>query len=266
MRELKLGLLLCVLAIAVIGCAEPSNWMTGESQGTGQSNGPVSPPAAQYAVTVNWEGKAGGAQLMPAMDATFSWDPVPAGRLVRLEVFRDDAQYETTLLNYAPDTGTHTWTVPLDIELHDADLFQAKLTIVDATVQTNVLEERFSPQFKIVRAGNNAGLSDVTVNARQISITLTDDGALVDGDRVDVFLNGVKVIDNHSLVGGAGTVFALNLLSGSNELRVTALNEGTSPPNTAQLAISNVTVGAAVQSWRLETGQSGSLVIYCSQN
>ena len=114
--------------------------------------------------------------------------------------------------------------------------------------------------------GDHGGLSDVTVNARRISITLTDDGSLVDGDRVDVFLNGTKVIDNHTLVGGAGTVFLLDLLPGSNTLQVTALNEGTSSPNTAQLAISNVTVGAALQSWRLLTGQSGSLVISCTQN
>jgi len=180
---------------------------------------------------------------------------------VRLELFRNNAQYETTLLNYAADTGGYTWTVPLDIVLHDADYFQAKLTIVDGAIQTTVLEERYSPAFQIVRAGNSSGLSDVTVNARHISITLIDDGSLVDGDRVDVFLNGVKVIDNHTLAGGAGTVFSLDLLSGSNELRVTALNEGTSSPNTAQLRLSNVTVGAPVQSWRLLTGESGSLKI-----
>ena len=81
---------------------------------------------------------------------------------------------------------------------------------------------------------------------------------------MDVFLNGVKVVANHTLVGGAGTVFTLDLLSGSNELRVTALNEGTSPPNTAQLRISDVTAGAPLQSWRLLTGESGSLVIFCN--
>ena len=227
------------------------------------SEDPIAPPGTRYAVTVDWSGKSAGAQLRPGMDVSFAWGPAPRGSLARLEVFRNNARYEATVLNYALDTGATTWTVPGDIELHDADYFQAKLTIVDGGVQTAILDERYSPPFQIVGAGNNAGLTDVTVNARHITITLTDDGSLVDGDRVDVFLNGVKVIDNHTLVGGAGTVFSLDLLPGSNELRVAALNEGTSSPNTAQLRISDVTDGASLQSWRLLTGESGSLLIYC---
>ena len=266
MRNVKLGMVLLVLAIGAWGCYGPSAWMNADERWTTDSNDPVAPPSTQYTVSVDWDGMGSGAPLMPGANARFAWDPAQAGSCVRLEVFRNNAQFVTTLLNYAADPGAQSWTVPLDIELHDADVFQAKLTIMDGTVQTKILEERYSPPFKIVRAGNNAGLSDVTVSARHITITLTDDGALVDGDRVDVFLNGVKVIDNHTLVGGAGTVFALDLLSGSNELRVTALNEGTSPPNTAQLTISDVTAGQAVQSWRLLEGQSGSLVIYCSQS
>ena len=94
---------------------------------------------------------------------------------MRLEVFRNNARYETTLLNYAADAGACTWTVPSDIELHDADYFQAKLTIVDGAVQTTILEERYSPPFQVVRPGNNSGLTDVTVNSRHVSITLIDD-------------------------------------------------------------------------------------------
>jgi hypothetical protein len=249
--------------VAASGCFMPFS-ATNVRPGRGSDDPPAS-TTALYAISVDWDGKASGAQLAPGMDMSFAWQPTPAGSLVRLEVFRNNAQYESTLSNYAPDTGTLTWTIPLDIELHDADQFQAKVTIVDAVVQTEIIEERYSPPFQIVRAGNSAGLTDVTVNASSISITLTDDGSLVDGDRVDVFLNGAKVIDNHTLVGGAGTVFVLSLLSGSNELRVMALNEGTSSPNTAQLAISNVTAGAALQSWRLLTGESGSLIVYCAQ-
>jgi hypothetical protein len=265
MRELKLGLLLLLMVMSAAGCIQPYGWFDAENQRVSGSDDPVAPPATQYAVTVDWDGKRAGAQLTPGMDMSFAWESTPAGSLVRLEVFRNNAQYEATLSNYAPDTGMQTWTIPLGIELHDADKFQAKLTIVDGAVQTNIMEERYSPPFQIVRAGNNTGLTDVTVNARRISITLIDDGSLVDGDRVDVFLNGVKVIDNHTLVGGAGTVFVLDMLSGSNELRVVALNEGTSSPNTAQLAISDVAAGTALQSWRLLTGESGSLVIYCTQ-
>ena len=265
-RDLKLGLLLLVVGAIVSGCTLRDPYHGGrEDRPPGGSEDPIAPPGTHYAITVDWAGKGTGARLSPGMDVTFAWEPAAAGSLVRLEVFRNNAQYEATLLNYAADASAYTWTVPPDIELHDADYFQAKLTIVDGAIQTTVLQERYSPPFQIVRPGSNSGLTDVTVNTRHISITLTDDGSLVDGDRVDVFLNGVKVIDNHTLVGGAGTVFFLDLLSGSNELRVMALNEGTSSPNTAQLRISNVTVGAAVQSWRLLAGESGSLVIYAAQ-
>ena len=255
-----------LLVAAASGCTLHDSFHGGFQAGrVGGSEDPVAPPGTHYAISVDWAGKGTGAQLSPSMNVTFAWQPAAVGRLVRLEVFRNKALYETTLLNYAADTGAYTWSVPPDIELHDADYFQAKLTIVDGVIQTTVLEERYSPPFQIVRLGNTAGLSDVTVNSRHISITLIDDGSLVDGDRVDVFLNGAKVIDNHTLVGGAGTVFSLDLLSGSNVLRVAALNEGTSSPNTAQLRISDVTVGAAVQSWRLLTGESGSLVIHAAQ-
>ncbi len=265
-RELKLGLLLLVVAAVASGCMMQDPFHAGGQGGrAGGSEDPIAPPGTHYAITVDWAGKGTGAQLAPGMEVTFAWEPAPVGSLVRLEVFRNNAHYEATLLNYAADVGAYTWTAPLDIELHDADYFQAKLTIVDGAVQTTILEERYSPPFQIVRLGNNSGLTDVTVNARHIFITLTDDGSLVDGDRVDVFLNGVKVVDNHTLVGGVGTVFSLDLLSGFNELRVTALNEGTSSPNTAQLHLSDVTVGAAVQSWRLLAGESGSLVIYAAQ-
>jgi hypothetical protein len=266
MRKLNLGLLLLLVAVSASSCFQPSGWMSGKNQCVSGSDDPVAPPATTYAVTVDWSGKGAGVQLAPGMDMSFAWESTPAGSLVRLEVFRNDAHYEATLSNYAPDAGTQTWTIPLDIVLHDADQFQAKLTIVDGAVQTNIIDERYSPPFQIVRAGSNSGLTDVTVSARRINMTLTDDGSLVDGDQVDVFLNGVKVVDNHTLVGGAGTVFVLDLLSGSNELRVTALNEGTSSPNTARLALSNVATGEAVQSWRLLTGESGSLVVYCTQN
>jgi hypothetical protein len=265
MREMKRGLLLLLLVMSASGCFLPHGIYDAENGRVSGSDDPVAPPATHYAISVDWNGKGAGAQLTPGMDVDFAWESAPAGSLVRLEVFRNKARYEATLSNYAVDTGMQTWTIPLDIELHDADQFQAKLTIVDGAVQTDILEERYSPPFQIVRAGNNAGLTDVTVTASRISITLTDDGSLVDGDRVDVFLNGVKVIDNHTLAGLAGTTFVLDLLSGSNELRVTALNEGTSSPNTAQLAISDVVVGAALQSWRLLTGESGSLIIYCTQ-
>ena len=104
------------------------------------------------------------------------------------------------------------------------------------------------------------GLSDVTVNSNDIIVTPYDDTA-VDGDRVELILNGVTVVADLTLVGPPGTPVALHLNSGVNTLTVHALDEGTTPPNTAAMGISNVTAGPANQSWDLHTGETDSLTI-----
>lgn len=65
------------------------------------------------------------------------------------------------------------------------------------------------------------------------------DNAAEDGDIVSVYLNGKWIIENHSLLkAGTDFNFSTSLLnSGANDLIVFALNEGSSGPNTASIAI-----------------------------
>ncbi len=99
------------------------------------------------------------------------------------------------------------------------------------------------------------GLKDVDVDRRDITISVRDH-ASIDGDRIDLFVNGQKVLSNYTLTSSPYGV-PVKLRSGDNEVTVTALNEGSSSPNTVEVSVSNVVRGSSVQvSTGLLTGQS----------
>ena len=101
-----------------------------------------------------------------------------------------------------------------------------------------------------------SGLRDVTVDQNTIPISFRDNGNLQDGDRLRIRLNGVEIANDLTLTF-AGSTFNLNLLPGVNVVEITALNEGESPPNTAEISI-----GGIVQSGRgLLTGETVTLNI-----
>lgn len=90
------------------------------------------------------------------------------------------------------------------------------------------------------------------VNSNQINIPRNQsfftirlwDNAAEDGDIVSVYLNGIWIIENHSLLK-AGTNFNFStalLRPGANDLVVFALNEGSSGPNTVSIAINGVEI------------------------
>jgi hypothetical protein len=109
--------------------------------------------------------------------------------------------------------------------------------------------------------GSPTGFSDVTVSQRDIQISVRDNAA-IDGDRIDLFVNGVKVLSNYTLTSSPYPV-AVTLNSGENTVKVTALNEGKDSPNTVEVRVSHVTSGAAVQvSQGLRTGESASFTIH----
>ena len=109
--------------------------------------------------------------------------------------------------------------------------------------------------------GSPTGFSDVTVDKNAIEISVRDN-ASVDGDRIDLFVNGNKVMGDVQLTSSPQTV-RVKLNSGENTIQVTALNEGTHSPNTVEVRISNVTQGSAVQiSAGLKTGESSSFKVH----
>jgi hypothetical protein len=105
------------------------------------------------------------------------------------------------------------------------------------------------------------GLGDVTVSQRDITISVRDH-ASIDGDRIDLFVNGAKVLSDYTLTSSSHSV-AVTLNSGENSVMVTALNEGSSSPNTVEVSVSHVVSGNPVQvSTGLLTGQSEGFKIH----
>ena len=104
------------------------------------------------------------------------------------------------------------------------------------------------------------GLTDVTVSQRAITISVRDHQS-IDGDIIDLYLNGNKILSSYTLTSTAHGV-NVKLNSGENEVTVVALNEGASSPNTVEVSISHVVQGDSVQiSVGMKTGQSASFKI-----
>ncbi len=106
-----------------------------------------------------------------------------------------------------------------------------------------------SPSSTPPASGGTGGLSNVTVGQRNITIEIWDDAA-IDGDQIDMILNGNTILSNYVLTGSQYAVH-VHLNPGVNVLTVHADNQGSQGPNTAALHISNVTQGSASQHWAI---------------
>ena len=105
------------------------------------------------------------------------------------------------------------------------------------------------------------GLEDVRVSQRVVDLDLKDNGNQIDGDRIQLLLNGEVILEDHTLTEMDKTI-TLNLKRGSNDIDIVALNEGSSSPNTAEVAISHVIEGNSVQvSDGLNTGEKAEFSI-----
>lgn len=102
-------------------------------------------------------------------------------------------------------------------------------------------------------------LTDVEVDSRRITIRVNDNEE-VDGDRIDLFVNGARVLSDHYLSGG-GTSREITLQRGPNIVQIVSTDDGDSAPNTSQLTLSNVVSGSSVQQWQLYRGESATLQI-----
>jgi len=108
--------------------------------------------------------------------------------------------------------------------------------------------------------GTTPDNGQVTVDEHSISLTLYDHSK-IDGDIIDVIVNGVQVVTDLELPGPPGVTVTIQLQPGDNSFTLHADNEGWSPPSTPAFIISNVNIGTVHQLWRLKTDQSGTITI-----
>jgi hypothetical protein len=105
-----------------------------------------------------------------------------------------------------------------------------------------------------------ASLQNVSVSSNAINLTLRDP-QFVDGDIVNVDVNGVRVLDQY-ITQGRQVAFPITLNSGSNTVAINVQNEGVTAPMVAEVTVSNVTSGSAVQLTKgLAKGQTESFTI-----
>ena len=104
------------------------------------------------------------------------------------------------------------------------------------------------------------GFSDIGISGLSLAYMLRDFG-IEDGDIIDVTLQqfGKTLYTGQLSLLNAGTAFKQQLRSGVAQLTIRALNEGTAPPNTAQVTIDNVVRGSADQQYSLKTGETATL-------
>ena len=100
-------------------------------------------------------------------------------------------------------------------------------------------------------------LTDVTVDRNDVTITVWDHGA-EDVDIITIYLNG-KVLKSNLKLTNKKQTFQVKLSQGQNRFEVEAVNEGSTPPNTATVEISNVTKGKPNQVYERKTGQRASM-------
>lgn len=182
--------------------------------------------------------------------------------LVTIELYLAGSLH-TVLASEIANAGSFAWTIPGEFPT-DNEVFTEYQVVVSgrwpAQPSGELVLAAWSVDFAIVPRASG-GLSEVTVDALEISVRLVDNGQQIDGDTVDLLLNGVPVVTGHVLAADPGTTFPLTLRPGQNVFEVYAVNEGSVSPNTALLEISNVTVGLTSQEWRLAAGEYGGLTI-----
>ncbi len=117
-------------------------------------------------------------------------------------------------------------------------------------------------EFLHVAADSDTGssLQNVAVNSANVTLTFRDP-QFVDGDVINLDVNGLRVIDSFTLEG-RHVSFPIVLASGSNTITIGAQSEGVTSPLVAEITISNASSGLAVQLTRgLKKGETQSFTI-----
>ncbi|MFI2743704.1 hypothetical protein ACG2LH_13265 [Zhouia sp. PK063] len=137
-------------------------------------------------------------------------------------------------------------------QLHDAsELYANKFK--------GTKDNRIKPEYM-----NHQYLGDFKTGGKTVQI-ICRDFEYVDGDRVSITVNGVVVQPNVLLEGTYKSYF-ISLNDGFNTIDFTALNQGTSGPNTADFKVFDEKGKLMAQNqWNLLTGVKATLIVVKEQ-
>ncbi|MDT0294304.1 hypothetical protein ACFQ3R_01230 [Mesonia ostreae] len=150
------------------------------------------------------------------------------------------------------------------------DRLSPKEESLDITDQEEFLDptKKFDPKYLAKKEGDktpeefkkNQYFGDFKSNGKFVKILCRDHMA-VDGDMVQVVVNGKVQVSKISLQGSYTNVY-INLEEGFNKIEVLALNQGMSGPNTAEFKVyDDMGDLIAKNIWNLATGFKASMII-----
>lgn len=131
--------------------------------------------------------------------------------------------------------------------------------------KAKIAEENYLKSFKKINGLYNypvidQDLGSIRTNSKSINI-ICRDYQYPDGDRVTIYVNDEPVVVNLTLQKRYKS-FSLPLDVGINKIKIVALNQGTSGPNTAAFKIYNDS-GELISSneWNLATGAKATMIV-----
>lgn len=131
--------------------------------------------------------------------------------------------------------------------------------------KAKIAEERYLKNFQRINGQFtypviDQDLGSITTNSKTVNI-ICRDHQYPDGDRVSIYVNDIPVITNLTLKQSYQS-FNIPLEEGVNKIKIVALNQGSSGPNTAAFKVFN-DAGMVLSSneWNLATGAKATLVV-----
>jgi hypothetical protein len=131
--------------------------------------------------------------------------------------------------------------------------------------KAKIAEERYLKNFQKINGMYNypvidQDLGSISTDSKSVNI-ICRDYQYPDGDRVTIYVNGIPVVTNLTLKQRYQS-FNIPLEEGVNKIKIVALNQGTSGPNTAAFKIYN-DAGMLLSSneWNLATGAKATLIV-----
>ncbi|CAL66542.1 hypothetical protein [Christiangramia forsetii] len=140
---------------------------------------------------------------------------------------------------------------PIDLRDNPKGLMTEADVIKKRWAEDNEIKEEFRM---------DQSLGNVVTQGKFVEVYCRDH-QYIDGDKVQIFVNGELVAASVSLRAGF-TPILVTLQDGFNSIEFVALNQGSSGPNTAELRVlSEKGDQLAVKEWNLLTGAKAELIV-----
>ncbi|NQX86939.1 MAG: hypothetical protein HRT67_13750 [Flavobacteriaceae bacterium] len=168
---------------------------------------------------------------------------------------------------FDPQVGLSNKNVKLQLNIRPMKDAFKKTSGVDITAKSTLVQKEWEIKQKFSEDSNHRSkymrdyfLGDLKTSS-PIVVIMCRDHEYVDGDRVKLMLNKSIIHPNIHLNGDFYAI-DVDLKDGFNTISFTALNEGSSSPNTAQLKIFDKDGKLlASKNWNITTGHKASLMI-----